>query len=166
MSLLLLNNAKQDDVEKTLNQCCSCDAWVKNMLECKPYADANALHIAADESWSDLSEKDYLQAFDGHPKIGDVTSLKEKYAATKIMATGEQSEVEVADESVIIKLAQGNADYEKKFGFIFIVCATGKSAKEMSDLLQGRLKNNREAELKNAAEEQAKIFHIRLDKLL
>lgn len=166
MSLSSLNDAAQDDAVNMLRQCCSSDAWVNKMLGHRPYVDADALHIAADDSWKNLSEKDYLQAFDGHPKIGDVTSLKEKYASTKTLATGEQSGVEVAGDSVILKLAQGNADYEKKFGFIFIVCATGKSAKEMSDLLQARLKNNREIELKNAAEEQAKIFHLRLEKLL
>lgn len=166
MSLSLINNATDSAAIKLFKQCCSSDAWVKKMLAAKPYANADALYKAADKSWENLLEADYLQAFDGHPKIGDVNSLKKKYAATKALATGEQSAVDVASDEVILTLAQGNADYEKKFGFIFIVCATGKSAKQMSDLLYARLPSDRNTELKNAAQEQQKIFHLRLEKLL
>ena len=107
-----------------------------------------------------------MQAFQGHPKIGDVGSLKAKYANTKELAAGEQSGMTVATDDVISTLAKGNLDYENKFGFIFIVCATGKSAQEMSELLQARLTNERTTELVNAAEEQRKIFQIRLNQLL
>jgi len=88
-----------------------------------------------------------------------------KYANTKALAAGEQSGMNVADEQTVVELAQGNDDYHAKFGFIFIVCATGKSAGEMNALLQGRIGNDRATELLNAAEEQRKIFHIRLNKL-
>jgi len=132
----------------------------------RPYANERQLRNAANVIWQDLQEKDYLQAFDGHPKIGDVSSLKDKYANTKELAAGEQANVNVATDTVLQTLAQGNSDYEEKFGFIFIVCATGKSAIEMSDLLQARLPNDRESELRNACEEQRKIFQIRIGKLL
>ena len=136
------------------------------MVGNRPYDSADALRLAADDNWRGLAEADYLQAFDGHPKIGDVGSLKAKYANTKELAAGEQSSVNEASDEVIRALADGNTRYQEKFGFIFIVCASGKSAGEMLALLQARLPNNRDRELANAAEEQRKIFHLRLEKLL
>ena len=92
--------------------------------------------------------------------------MRAKYANTKELAGNEQGLVKEANDAVLEVLAQGNSDYEAKFGFIFIVCATGKSAKQMSDLLQARLPNSRAQELVNAAEEQRKIFQLRIDKAL
>ena len=166
MTLQVLNQAETEQAAQLLQQCCTSDSWIARMLEQRPFADADALHSAADAAWQHLEETDYLQAFAGHPKIGDVNSLKAKYADTKQLAAGEQASVISANETVISALAAGNAAYEKKFGFIFIVCATGKSAGEMLALLQERLRNSREQELANAAEEQRKIFHLRLEKLL
>jgi len=136
------------------------------MLRSIPYCDAAELKAAADKNWENMGEADYLQAFDGHPKIGNVSSLKEKYASTKALASGEQSSVNSASDEVISRLALGNKNYEEKFGFIFIVCASGKSAKEMLDLLETRLPNDRPTELVNAREEQRKIFQIRIEKIL
>lgn len=166
MSLETLNNDSVIDATHLFLQCCTSSAWIGRMVEGRPYADAEALRSAADSNWQVLAEEDYLQAFDGHPKIGNVNSLKKKYANTKALAAGEQASVNSANDDVIQQLAQGNSDYENKFGFIFIVCATGKSAGEMSDLLQARLPNKRATELQNAAEEQRRIFQIRLEKLL
>ena len=120
----------------------------------------------ADEVWALSTEDDFLQAFEGHPEIGDVSTLREKYRNTEKLAGHEQSGVNSANEDTLQLLAQGNNDYKEKFGFIFIVCATGKSAEEMLQLLQQRLPNNRDEELANAAEEQRKITRIRLNKLL
>ncbi|PAJ75038.1 OHCU decarboxylase [Pseudoalteromonas sp. NBT06-2] len=145
-------------------QCCTSSAWVSKMVESRPYVDLDALFEAANSNWIGLSEGDYLEAFDGHPKIGDVSSLMKKYANTKRLAAGEQSGMNAADEATIKALAKGNDDYHGKFGFIFIVCATGKSAAQMLALLEARIDNDRETEFKNAAEEQRKIFHIRLNK--
>ena len=166
MSLSDVNALSVEDATHAFMQCCTSSTWVKRMVESRPYADAEALVQAANENWLDLQEADFLEAFEGHPKIGDVSSLKAKYANTKELASGEQSGVNAADEATIEALANGNTEYEKKFGFIFIVCATGKSAGEMLELLNARLPNDRDTELKNAAEEQRKIFHIRLNKLI
>ena len=166
MSLESLNKASAEGARHSFLQCCTSDTWIARMVADRPYANAEALRAAADRNWQGLAEADYLQAFDGHPKIGDVSSLKAKYANTKALAAGEQSSVNQASDEIIEKLAEGNSTYEEKFGFIFIVCATGKSAAEMCDLLYARLPNDRDTELKNAAEEQHKIFHIRLEKLL
>jgi len=166
MSLDTLNALSTDAASHQFMQCCTSEAWVARMVESRPYTDATALFTAADNNWQGLQELDYLQAFDGHPKIGDVSSLKAKYANTKELASNEQSSVSAASDAVIETLSQGNRDYEAKFGFIFIVCATGKSAAQMSDLLQARLPNDRGTELINAAEEQRKILQIRLEKLV
>jgi len=166
MSLSQLNAMTAQEASHTLMQCCTSSTWVARMVDNRPFADADELKRRADENWLDLEEADYLEAFEGHPKIGDVSSLRKKYANTKALAAGEQSGVYDAEGATIQALAGGNTAYENKFGFIFIVCATGKSAAEMLALLQARLPNDRDTELKNAAEEQRKIFHIRLEKLL
>ena len=134
------------------------------MVQARPFTDKRSITNQADLAWQELSEVDYLEAFEGHPKIGDVNSLRAKYANTKELAGNEQGLVKEANDDVLQVLSQGNSDYEVKFGFIFIVCATGKSAKEMSDLLQARLPNSRAQELVNAAEEQRKIFQLRITK--
>ncbi len=166
MSLQALNAASVDEAELMLQQCCTSDTWISRLLKERPFSGDEQLRELANQAWLGLEEQDYLQAFEGHPKIGDVNSLKAKYANTKTLASGEQGRVNDASESIINALAQGNTDYEQKFGFIFIVCATGKSAEEMLALLQARIGNSRSQELINAAEEQRKIFQIRLEKLL
>tara|TARA_B100000809_G_scaffold266290_1_gene328295 strand:+ start:1135 stop:1677 length:543 start_codon:yes stop_codon:yes gene_type:complete len=159
-----LNQLPAADAKHTFMQCCTSSTWVNNMVNARPFASAAALSQAADHAWLGLTEQDYFEAFEGHPKIGDVSSLRAKYANTKELAGNEQGLVKEANDDVLEVLSQGNTDYEAKFGFIFIVCATGKSAKQMSDLLQARLPNNKKQELVNAAEEQRKIFQLRITK--
>lgn len=114
-----------------------------------------------------MQRADLLEAFSHHPQIGaDLESLRKKFAATATWSAGEQSAINTADEMTLLGLVEWNRDYLAKFGYIFIVCATGKSAAEMLALLRARLPNDLEAELNIAAAEQAKILHLRLDKLL
>ena len=136
------------------------------MLRQRPFCNSDAVHTAADSAWIDLREQDYLEAFSGHPKIGDIQSLQKKYSDSANLARSEQSGVESAPPEILQKLSEANHAYEEKFGFIFIVCATGKSASEMLAILQGRLKRDRAAELKTACEQQRQIFHLRLDKFV
>ena len=159
-----LNQLPAADANHTFMQCCTSSTWVNNMVVARPFANRQAIKKAADDAWLGLTEQDYFEAFDGHPKIGDVSSLRAKYANTKELAGNEQGLVKEANDTVLEVLSQGNSDYEAKFGFIFIVCATGKSAQQMSDLLQARLPNSRAKELVNAAEEQRKIFQLRITK--
>jgi 2-oxo-4-hydroxy-4-carboxy-5-ureidoimidazoline decarboxylase len=166
MTLNELNQLSSAKAVEAFMQCCTASCWVDKMVASRPFADVAAMSVAADKNWQGLLDNDYLEAFEGHPKIGDVNSLRAKYANTKALASGEQSSVNEASEQVLSDLSRGNDDYFYKFGFIFIVCATGKSAAQMLELLQARLPNDRETELVNAAEEQRKIFHIRLEKLL
>ena len=166
MTLDTLNNATIEQATHHFMQCCTSSTWVNAMVAARPYTDKHSLIKQADSAWQDLAEADYLQAFDGHPQIGNIDTLRAKYANTKALASGEQSAVNEASEQVLLDLAKGNADYIEKFGFIFIVCATGKSAAQMLELLRKRLPNDKATELVNAAAEQRKIFHLRLEKLL
>jgi 2-oxo-4-hydroxy-4-carboxy-5-ureidoimidazoline decarboxylase len=166
MDLAQLNNLTVEEATHSFMQCCTATTWVARMVNARPFSDQQDLVSKADKAWQGLEEADYLEAFEGHPQIGNVDTLRAKYANTKELASGEQSSVSKATEEVLEALAKGNADYLAKFGFIFIVCATGKSAAQMLALLQARLPNNKSTELANAAEEQRKIFHLRLEKLL
>jgi OHCU decarboxylase len=127
-------------------------------------SDANVL-LRAQRAASNMIESDWLEAFDAHPRIGDVDSLKKKYANTLKTAGSEQSGVAAADNNTLKRLAVTNETYFKKFGFIFIVFATGKSASEMLALLEERLPNDRATEVENAAAEQLKITLLRLRNL-
>jgi 2-oxo-4-hydroxy-4-carboxy-5-ureidoimidazoline decarboxylase len=166
MDIQSLNTLPIDQANHLFLQCCTSEKWIEKMVTSRPFTNRSSLRETADHIWGNLTEKDYLQAFEGHPKIGDVGSLKAKYANTKALASGEQSGANSATDEVIAELANSNSAYEEKYGFIFIVCATGKSAKEMLALLQDRLNNDRQKELEIASEEQRKIFHLRLEKLL
>ena len=166
MNLDELNNQTVEQANHTFMQCCTSSVWGERMVSSRPFTSEKKLKESANTIWQSLEETDFLEAFEGHPKIGDVNSLRAKYANTKELAGNEQGLVKQANDDVLEVLAQGNSDYEQKFGFIFIICATGKSAKEMSDLLQARLPKTKEQEFVNAAEEQRKIFQLRIDKAL
>lgn len=166
MTLDELNQLTEAELKDVLMQCCTAMTWVKKLSKKRPFINKQALVTAASSAWQNLAEQDYLSAFEGHPKIGDVNSLRDKYANTKALASGEQSQVDHACEQVLADLSSANDRYLAKFGFIFIVCATGKTAPQMLTLLLQRLPNDRETEIVNAAEEQRKIFEIRLDKLI
>jgi 2-oxo-4-hydroxy-4-carboxy-5-ureidoimidazoline decarboxylase len=148
-----------------LFKCCGSSSWVSALEKQMPFQSIAELKSASDQIWFALSEADWKEAFSHHPKIGDTESLKKKFASTSHWAEGEQSGVQQANDKVLLDLKNGNDAYEKKFGYIFIVCATGKSAEEMLQLLEDRIKNNPAEEIRIAAEEQNKITHLRLDKL-
>jgi 2-oxo-4-hydroxy-4-carboxy-5-ureidoimidazoline decarboxylase len=165
-ALQRLNSLPEDEAREALRRCCGASRWVDAMAARRPFLDAKALFAAADEVWGGLGPADWSEAFAHHPRIGDKEALRERFAATRQWAAGEQSGVSAASEQVLDELARGNRDYEARFGRIFIVCATGKGAEEMLGLLKQRLRNDRETEGRIAAAEQAKITRIRLEKLL
>lgn len=161
-----LNQLSETEAIAVLQRCCGSSKWAREMASHRPFADLDALHQAADEIWEGVDKEDVLEAFQHHPKIGaDIDELRKKFAATATWSSGEQSAVGSAKEETLRALRDGNIAYEKKFGFIFIVCATGKSAEEMLEILHARLPNNPEEELAIAKGEQAKITHLRLEKL-
>jgi len=165
-ALSRLNSLSTDEAREALRRCCGAARWVDAMAARRPFPDAQALFAAADEVWADLGPADWTEAFAHHPRIGDKEALRERFAATRQWAAGEQAGVDRASEAVLEALARGNRDYEARFGHIFIVCATGKGAEEMLGLLEARLPNDAETERRVAAAEQAKITRLRLEKLL
>jgi len=166
VTLIELNTLDRKTGTEVLQRCCGSTQWVSQMLEARPFASLDHLMQQSEEIWWRLSEADWKEAFRHHPQIGDLASLREKFAATASWAEGEQSGVRSASEEILQKLAEGNRLYAERFGYIFIVCATGKSAEEMLNLLNARLSNPPEIEIKLAAGEQAKITRLRLEKLL
>ena len=167
MTLEELNHLPKPALAEALQKCCGSAAWVENMLASFPVSDAETLMDEANTAWNKLAEADWREAFSHHPKIGgDVEALRAKFASTSTWAEGEQASVKQASQETLEALAAGNEDYERRFGYIFIVCATGKTADEMLVLLHARLPNQPENEIRIAAGEQNKITRLRLEKLL
>lgn len=166
MNLEELNKLSKETLTEELIKCCGSHTWANALAKETPFSSKEELMNKSDEIWSNVAKEDILEAFLHHPKIGDIESLSKKFANTKAWAEGEQSGVNSANMEVLEALAKGNKDYEEKFGYIFIVCATGKTASEMLEILQARLPNEPEKELAIASNEQNKITKIRLEKLL
>ena len=166
MTLPELNQLPPDQLKAALVTCCGSTAWVTGMARVFPVESTESLLEQAGVSWFSLAEHDWREAFSHHPKIGDIDSLRKKFATTRTWAEGEQAGVSTASQRVLEALAEGNAQYEAKFGYIFIVCATGKTADEMLEILNSRLPNPPDVEIRIARQEQQKITVIRLEKLL
>ena len=141
-----------------LLRCCGCEKWATAMTAARPFEDAAALFRVAERTWWQLTEADHLEAFAAHPKIGDQGGGK--------WSSQEQSGAASAADATRARLAEANRAYAEKHGFIFIVCASGRSAESMLGELEARLASSRADEIRTAAEEQAKITRLRLQKLL
>lgn len=165
-SINRINELSPQQAEAEFLKCCGSDQWAQRMSDARPFSNSDELAAKADEIWWNLAEKDWLEAFRAHPKIGEKKAAAAQSAEAEAWSAQEQSESERAVAETKAALADGNREYERRFGFIFIICATGKSAEEMLTLLNQRLANTSEAELRNAAEEQRKITRLRLAKLL
>jgi len=146
-------------------QCCGSRLWVDAVCKELPFADATHLHRAIDSAFNSMNRSDWLEAYAHHPMIGDVKSIKERFASTAHLAGNEQAGAVGAPEQVYSELSDYNKRYFAKFGFIFIVFATGKSAIDMLETLKIRYKNDIDTEIKNAASEQRKITWLRLEKV-
>ncbi|MBM74704.1 MAG: OHCU decarboxylase [Proteobacteria bacterium] len=162
-----LNALASEERKQTLLKCCGSSRWASQLNECFPFSNDEDLYQAADSIWAKLDRSDFLEAFSHHPQIGaDPEVLRQKFQKTHSWSSNEQSGMKQASEECILALAKGNQSYLDRFGYIFIVCATGKSAEEMLELLEDRLSNSSEEELRIAAGEQGKITIIRLNKLI
>lgn len=161
-----LNYMDPDKAYTWFMQTCTATQWCELMTKSRPYTSVEQLIESAKQHWSLMQNNDYLEAFEGHPMIGDINSLRDKYAATKKMAGDEQAGTAEASEEVLKALQQANIDYLKKHGFIFIICASGLSAQTMLTALQERLVNSTATEQKIAAQEQLKITLMRISKAL
>ena len=163
MKLEELNNIDKNERRRLLMDCCFCSRWASKLAAEGPFVSIQDLIEKASRCWSEMSEADILEAFSGHPRIGDVKDLEKKYGSSPME---EQASVRIAKTRTLELLKVKNDEYLEKFGFIFIVFATGKTAEEMLGLLESRLGNSRETELKNGAREQSLIFTRRLRQLL
>lgn len=159
---LRLDNAEPNEARALLQRCCGSTAWVEGMLARRPFGTRDILLTIARDVWFGLARSDWLEAFRHHPKIGDRPALRERFAPTRQLSQKEQAGVDGASDDTLNALAEANSEYENKFGYIFIVCASGKTAGEMLQMLRERLNNDPDAEIRIAAEEQAKITELRL----
>lgn len=167
ITLNQLNSLSDQDAFSNLEQCCVSKTWVNKMVQSRPFSSENELIKSASSIWyNDCSVTDFKDAFTGHPKIGNIDSLKKKFAHTSEWAGNEQSNVTDADTETIEALMKANDFYEARFGYIFIVSASGKTAKEMLAIINTRLNNHGEDEIFVAMNEQHKITVIRLAKLI
>jgi OHCU decarboxylase len=160
------NVLQPDKAVEEILSCCGSKAWAREMASHRPILAEAALLAACDEVWKNLPESDWLEAFRSHPRIGDSHSPASAPARSASWSGEEQQKVGAASEDVKTALAEGNREYEKKFNRIFIVCATGKSAPQILDILRRRLQNDDKTELCEAAEQQRQIAHLRLKKWL
>ena len=165
MSVAVQINSLDESARDALQKCCAAPEWIEQMLARRPFATDEEITRAATDIWWSLTREQWIAAFAAHPKIGDPASLRAKYANTSQWANNEQAGVAAAAEQTLQELADYNQRYEQRFGYIFIVCATGKSAAEMLALLKGRIDNEADQELRIAAAEQLKITLLRLNKL-
>ena len=159
------NKAEESEALRAMIACCGAKRWAKAMVALRPMASVVELSLAADRVWSTMEEADRMEAFGCHPRIGERNTAHAS-AKSQVWSRQEQSSAEDAEESVLDELAAGNALYEERFGFTYIVCATGKSAEQMLDILNRRRTSERAAELREAAEQQRQITQIRLGKWL
>jgi 2-oxo-4-hydroxy-4-carboxy-5-ureidoimidazoline decarboxylase len=160
-----LNALNDDRLREALLQCSGSPAWCERMIRDHPFIGAEDFMAKSGLAWDSLPAKDWFAAFASHPKIGDVENLRKKISSTAAWASAEQAGVSSASEETLNRLAEGNARYEERFGYIFIVCASGKTAEEMLSILNRRLGNPPELELAIAGEEHRKITRLRIEKL-
>lgn len=168
-TLAAWNVAAESSALEAMLACCGSKRWAAAMVELRPIPSVEALSDAADRVWSTMQEADWLEAFACHPRIGErkpTAAVTQASSKSSAWSHQEQSSASAANELVLTELAEDNQLYEQRFGFTYIVCATGKSAAEMLTILKRRLASNRESVLREAAEQQRQIMQIRLGKWL
>lgn len=170
MKLSDFNMMSREQAAEHMFHCCGCHAWVSEMLNRRPFASIEALYQAADDIWNSLSEEIWLQALRHHPridKLDDVSANEAKaWRGTDSFVNQEHKGVEDAPPEILEAIRMGNKEYEKRFGYIYLVCASGKSAHELLAILQSRLANSPDDEIKQVAIEQGKITKLRLSQLI
>lgn len=166
MNVKTLNALPWQDAKSWFIQTCAAQRWATMMTDDRPYKNEQEVLDHANRVWAGMGKQDYLEAFTAHPMIGDLNSLRSKFANTRSLAAGEQSGTAEASEATLITLREKNLAYREKHGFIFIICATGLSAETMLEALEKRLPNSTEQEMENAAAEQIKITCLRLSKAM
>lgn len=165
-TLLALNSIPANSAEEEFLKCCGSRNWAAQLVAARPFDSPSDLSAKGDRIWWSLGPQDWLEAFHSHPKIGEKKAAEATAKEAQEWSADEQSGMNRSAQATVDALADLNQVYEDKFGFIFIVCASGKSSEEMLAILRERLENDRDVELRIAAGEQAKITQLRLSKLL
>jgi len=161
-----INSLPPDEAESRFRDCCGSRAWASEMAAARPFVNESALLDQAEKIWWNLSAEDWLEAFAAHPKIGDKKAAPKQQERSADWSKNEQAGMNETSDTVREELAEANRLYQEKFGYIFIVCATGKSAEEMLGICRERLKNDAGSEINIVVGEQKKITELRLKKLL
>jgi 2-oxo-4-hydroxy-4-carboxy-5-ureidoimidazoline decarboxylase len=164
--LLRLNELSPADAEAEFLKCCGSAKWARDLAAARPFAGRAELLGKCDEISAGLKTEDWLEAFRAHPKIGENSAAKSQTTQEQGWSAQEQSGMQAASAELVSELANRNREYEARFGFIFIVCATGKSSGEMLAIINRRIHNDPQTELQVAVAEQRKITLLRLQKLL
>lgn len=161
-----LNAMSAADAADAFVKCCGSPEFGRRMAAARPFASFDDVLATSRKVWYDCPAAEWELAFKAHPRIGDVSALKEKFASTANWCEGEQSAAQASmDDATINELAEWNKKYEEKFGRVFLICASGKPADVILAALKERYPNEQDVELRNAADEQQKITEIRLEKL-
>ncbi len=160
------NAVPVEEAVREILPCCGSKAWAGGMAVRRPFPDVTSLLAASDETWGNLSAADWMEAFRSHPRIGESRAAQSAPAQSATWSAQEQRNVTGISDAVKVALAEANREYEQRFRHIFIVCATGKSALEILEILRSRLQNDDATELREAAEQQRQITRIRLTKWL
>jgi OHCU decarboxylase len=153
------NQLSDEEAAAQLLAVCHSRRWAKEMAAGRPYADLAALQRAADEVWLGLGPEDWLEAFAAHPRIGEAGGASADWSRQEQAGVGGASDVQE-------RLARGNADYEARFGHVFLISAAGRDAPEILAALTERLGNDPATELRVAAEEHRRITRLRLERLM
>jgi OHCU decarboxylase len=160
-----LNGLDRDAAREALLACCGSTAWADRMVERQPFADAQTLLAAGDSVWQSLAEDDRLEAFAAHPRIGDADGGHQSQRGAA-WSRNEQAGMHSVPAVLAARIAEDNRRYEERFGYTFIICATGRTPAEMAAALNARLTNSPGHELRVAAEEQRQIMRLRLGRLI
>jgi 2-oxo-4-hydroxy-4-carboxy-5-ureidoimidazoline decarboxylase len=160
------NGLSAEEAENEIVTCCGSRVWARRMANRRPIANEALLLEASDEVWRSLNEQDWMEAFQNHPRIGESRTTESANRRSSEWSAHEQRRVSWEGDTVKDALAAGNQEYERRFGRIFIVCATGKTGAEILEILRNRLHNDGAAEMQEAAEQQRQITRLRLKRWL
>ena len=165
MTLQRLNALPDDEAEAAFLTCCGSTRWAWEMARLRPFGSQADVHAAGADVWFALDPADWDEAFRAHPRIGEHKAAPSQSAQAAAWSAQEQAGAASASDELAAALAEGNRVYEERFGRIYIVCASGKTGKQLLSILHERLGNDPDTELRAAAAEQAKITGLRLEKL-
>lgn len=164
--LARFNVIPREEAISALMRCCGSRCWAEQVAAKRPFESIADLHREAESAWAAVRDEDRLEAYGHHPRIGATPDDRARAAGTAEWSAKEQSRMASASPAEREEFLRLNAEYERRFGFVFLICATGKKPPEMLAALRSRIQNSREEELRNAAQEQALITRLRIEKML